>query len=215
MSWKFTRRRLRIVLDGNTLGMEKEVLVSRVEAYKTKSGNTRFVLSRRGRERVHDVQGGDRAAGGGSGGPASADRVPRAAAERVHERATSIASSRSRRREDGNEHREHGRGRLEVAGRKPRPWLVGTAEPDRADPSEGALRPAEAVPGRGRQTDIRRDGEESTRSGRVRCLAPDMARMATAHAARVRSRNPPRYCVRRRNSRVPAGRSGTGHGWGR
>src|SRR6266536_4551990 len=44
MSWKFTRRRLRIGLDGNIVGVEKEVQVARVDAYKTKSGNTRFVL---------------------------------------------------------------------------------------------------------------------------------------------------------------------------
>jgi hypothetical protein len=44
MSWKFTRRRLRNGLDGKALGMEKEVQVERVDAYKTKSGNTRFVL---------------------------------------------------------------------------------------------------------------------------------------------------------------------------
>src|SRR5436190_971005 len=44
MSWKFTRRRLRIGLDGNSPLMEKEVCVARVDAYKTKSGNTRFVL---------------------------------------------------------------------------------------------------------------------------------------------------------------------------
>jgi hypothetical protein len=44
MSWKFTRRRLRNELDGKALGMEKEVQVERVDAYKTKSGNTRFVL---------------------------------------------------------------------------------------------------------------------------------------------------------------------------
>src|SRR5436309_4136153 len=44
MSWKFTRRRLRIGLDGNSPLMEKEVRVERVDAYKTKSGTTRFVL---------------------------------------------------------------------------------------------------------------------------------------------------------------------------
>jgi hypothetical protein len=44
MSWKFTRRRLRNELDGNVRGVEKEVQVERVDAYKTKSGNTRFVL---------------------------------------------------------------------------------------------------------------------------------------------------------------------------
>jgi hypothetical protein len=44
MSWKFTRRRLRNGLDGKDLRVEKEVRVERVEAYKTNSGNTRFVL---------------------------------------------------------------------------------------------------------------------------------------------------------------------------
>jgi hypothetical protein len=44
MSWKFTRRRLRNGLDGKDLRMEKEVRVERVDAYETKSGNTRFVL---------------------------------------------------------------------------------------------------------------------------------------------------------------------------
>jgi hypothetical protein len=44
MSWKFTRRRLRNRLDGKGQGMEKEVRVERVDAYETKSGNTRFVL---------------------------------------------------------------------------------------------------------------------------------------------------------------------------
>ena len=131
--------------------------------------------ARRGRERVHDLQGGDRAASGGGGGPAGADRVPRAAEERVHERLP-----RSRRAARGGRGRGRapgdGRGRLGGGGRS---GAVARrhGRAGEADPGQGALRPAEAVPGRGRRRHPPRRRGVTLRD-KPRCQTPSQVRFA-------------------------------------
>jgi hypothetical protein len=156
MSWKFTRRRLRNGLDGNAFGMEKEVQVERVDAYKTKSGNTRFVLrdgdgdeyttfkediarqavaaeGKRARIEYHEQQRGEFL-------NVYLDRV-----EVVHEA-------------EAEEHRDGDEAAWEVAV-EAAPWLVGTREPKEPIPAKelfARLKPFQEEVAE----DIRRDGEE-------------------------------------------------------
>jgi hypothetical protein len=155
MSWKFTRRRLRIVLDGNTLGMEKEVLVSRVEAYKTKSGNTRFVLrDEEGKEYTTFKEEIARQAVAAEG---------RRARIEFHEQQrngfTNVYLDRVEPLEEAEEgHRDTDEAAWEVAV-EAAPWLVGTAEPDHPIPAKELferLKPFQEEVAE----DIRRDGEE-------------------------------------------------------
>jgi hypothetical protein len=156
MSWKFTRRRLRNELDGKSQGMEKDVRVERVDAYKTKSGNTRFVLrdgdgdeyttfkeeiarqavaaeGKRARIEFHEQQRGEFR-------NVYLDRV-----EVVDEAET-------------EEHRDADEPAWEVAV-EAAPWLLGTSEPDEPIPAKelfARLKPFQEEVAE----DIRRDGEE-------------------------------------------------------
>ena len=129
--------------------MEKEVLVSRVEAYKTKSGNTRFVLrDEDGNEYTTFKEEIARQAVAAEG---------RRARIEFHEQQrngfTNVYLDRVEpleEAEDGNEHRETDEAAWEVAvGSRAMARRHGRARS--ADPSEGAFRAAEAVPGRGRR----------------------------------------------------------------
>jgi len=144
------------VLDGNTFGMEKEVLVSRVEAYKTKSGNTRFVLrDEDGNEYTTFKEEIARQAVAAEG---------RRARIEFHEQQrngfTNIYLDRVEPLEDadGDEHRDTDEAAWEVAV-EAAPWLVGTAEPEHPIPAKelfARLKPFQEEVAE----DIRRDGEE-------------------------------------------------------
>jgi hypothetical protein len=154
MSWKFTRRRLRIRLDGNGLDMEKEVRVSRVDAYKTKSGNTRFVLSdEHGNEYTTFKEAIARQAIAAEG---------RRARIEFHEQErngfTNVYLDGVEPLEDEEEHRDTDEAAWEVAV-EAAPWLVGTSEPSEPIPAKELferLKPFQEEVAE----DIRRDGEE-------------------------------------------------------
>jgi hypothetical protein len=155
MSWKFTRRRLRNELDGNALGMEKEVQVERVDAYKTKSGNTRFVLrDEDGNEYTTFKENIARQAVAAEG---------RRARIEFHEQErngfTNVYLDRVEPLEEANgEHRDTDEAAWEVAV-EATPWLVGTSEPSKPIPAKelfARLKPFQQEVA----DDIRRDGEE-------------------------------------------------------
>src|SRR5438034_1230502 len=129
MSWKFTRRRLRIGLDGNSPLMEKEVRVERVDAYKTKSGTTRFVLrDDEGNEYTTFKEAIARQAVAAEG---------RRARIEFHEQQrngfTNVYLDRVEALEEDEEHRDTDEAAWEVAV-EAAPWLVGTREPDQPIP---------------------------------------------------------------------------------
>jgi hypothetical protein len=155
MSWKFTRRRLRNELDGKALGMEKDVQVERVDAYETKSGNTRFVL--------RDADGDEYATFEEDiARQAMAAEGKRARIE-YHEQQRgeflSLYLDRVEPLEEPNvEHRETDQAAWEVAV-EATPWLVGTRQPDKPIPAKelfARLKPFQEEVAE----DIRRDGEE-------------------------------------------------------
>ena len=206
MSWKFTRRRLRIVLDGNMVGMEKDVLVSRVDAYKTKSGNTRFVLrDEDGNEYTTFKEEIARQAVAAEG---------RRARIEFHEQQrngfTNVYLDRVEPLEEAEEGApRHGRGRVGGGGRggavARRHGRAGSA-----DPSEGALRAAEAVPGRGRRRHPPRRRGVTVRDTpgawhRAQLSGSDAG---TSHGAYRKLAD---GLVRRLSATCPA--SDAGHGW--
>ena len=155
MSWKFTRRRLRIVLDGNSVLMEKDVRVQRVDAYKTKSGNTRFVLrDDEGDEYTTFKEDIARQAVAAEGKRARIEYH-----EQQREQFTNVYLDRVEVLEDeADEHRDGDEAAWEVAV-EAAPWLVGTAEPDKPIPAKELfekLKPFQEEVAE----DIRRDGEE-------------------------------------------------------
>jgi hypothetical protein len=154
MSWKFTRGRLRIGLDGNGPGMEKDVRVTRVDAYKTKSGNTRFVLrDEEGNEYTTFKEAIARQAVAAEG---------RRARIEFHEQErngfTNVYLDGVEPLEDEEEHRDTDEAAWEVAV-EAAPWLVGTSEPNEPIPAKELferLKPFQEEVAE----DIRRDGEE-------------------------------------------------------
>jgi hypothetical protein len=155
MSWKFTRRRLRIRLDGKALGMEKEVRVTRVDAYKTRSGNTRFVLrDDDGNEYTTFKEDIARQAVAAEGMRARIEFH-----EQERNGFTNVYLDRVELLEEGDEeHRETDEAAWEVAV-EAAPWLVGTSEPNEPIPAKELferLKPFQEEVAE----DIRRDGEE-------------------------------------------------------
>jgi hypothetical protein len=154
ISWKFTRGRLRIGLDGNGPGMEKDVRVARVDAYKTRSGNTRFVLrDEEGNEYTTFKEAIARQAVAAEG---------RRARIEFHEQErngfTNVYLDGVEPLEDEEEHRDTDEAAWEVAV-EAAPWLVGTSEPNEPIPAKELferLKPFQEEVAE----DIRRDGEE-------------------------------------------------------
>ena len=135
--------------------MEKEVCVARVDAYKTKSGNTRFVLREdEGNEYTTFREAIARQAVAAEG---------RRARIEFHEQQrngfTNIYLDRVEPlEEDDGEHRDTDEAAWEVAV-EAAPWLVGTREPDQPIPAKELfqrLKPFQEEVAE----DIRRDGEE-------------------------------------------------------
>ena len=135
--------------------MEKEVMVASVDAYKTKSGNTRFVLrDDNGDEYTTFKEDIARQAVAAEG---------RRARIQYHEQQrngfTNIYLDRVEPLEEPNgEHRETVEAAWEVAV-EATPWLVGTREPDKPIPAKqlfARLKPFQEEVAE----DIRRDGEE-------------------------------------------------------
>jgi hypothetical protein len=155
MSWKFTRRRLRNELDGKVFGMEKEVQVERVDAYKTKSGNTRFVLrDADGAEYTTFKEDIARQAVAAEGKRA---RIEYHEQQRGEYRNVYLDRVEPLEEIDG-EHRDTDEAAWEVAV-EAAPWLVGTSEPDEPIPARelfARLKPFQQEVAE----DIRRDGEE-------------------------------------------------------
>jgi hypothetical protein len=157
MSWKFTRRRLRIGLDGKDAFMEKEVQVARVDAYQTKSGNTRFVLrDDDGNEYTTFKEDIARQAVAAEGSRARIEFH-----EQQRNGFTNVYLDRVEpldQPEGDAEHRETDGAAWEVAV-EAAPWLVGTSEPREPIPAKelfARLKPFQAEVA----DDIRRDGEE-------------------------------------------------------
>jgi hypothetical protein len=155
MSWKFTRRRLRIVLDGNIEGMEKEVHVARVDAYKTKSGNTRFVL----RDDDGDEYTTFKEAIARQAVAAEGRRARIEFHEQERNGFTNVyLDGVEPLEEEEEEHRDTDEAAWEVAV-EAAPWLVGTSEPTEPIPAKelfARLKPFQEEVAE----DIRRDGEE-------------------------------------------------------
>ena len=134
--------------------MEKEVRVSRVDAYKTKSGNTRFVLSdEHGNEYTTFKEAIARQAIAAEG---------RRARIEFHEQErngfTNVYLDRVEPLEEEEEHRDTDEAAWEVAV-EAAPWLVGTSEPSEPIPAKELferLKPFQEEVAE----DIRRDGEE-------------------------------------------------------
>jgi hypothetical protein len=157
MSWKFTRRRLRNELDGNVPGMEKEVQVERVDAYKTKSGNTRFVLrDADGDEYTTFKEDIARQAVAAEGKRA---RIEYHEQQRGEFRNVYLDRVEVLEETNGDlDHRETDEAAWEVAV-EAAPWLVGTREPKEPIPARelfARLKPFQEEVAE----DIRRDGEE-------------------------------------------------------
>jgi hypothetical protein len=156
MSWKFTRRRLRNELDGNVPGMEKDVEVERVDAYKTKSGNTRFVLrDSEGNEYTTFKEGIARQAVAAEGKRA---RIEYHEQQRGQFRNVYLDGVETIEEDVESEHRETDEAAWEVAV-EAAPWLVGTSEPDKPIAAKelfARLKPFQEEVAE----DIRRDGEE-------------------------------------------------------
>jgi hypothetical protein len=153
--WKFTRRRLRNGLDGKGLGVEKEVQVERVDAYKTKSGNTRFVLrDGDGNEYTTFKENIARQAVAAEGKRARIEFH-----EQQRNGYTNVYLDRVEPLEEPDgEHRETDQAAWEVAV-EAAPWLVGTRQPDKPIAARelfARLKPFQEEVAE----DIRRDGEE-------------------------------------------------------
>src|SRR3954469_17014419 len=133
ISWKFTRRRLRIGLDGKDAFMEKEVQVARVDAYQTKSGNTRFVLrDDDGNEYTTFKEDIARHAVAAEGKRARIEFH-----EQQRNGFTNVYLDRVEPLEEAEEeHRDTDEAAWEVAV-EAAPWLVGTAEAAPPVPAEG------------------------------------------------------------------------------
>jgi hypothetical protein len=136
--------------------MEREVQVTRVDAYKTKSGNTRFVLSDEdGNEYTTFKENIARQAVGAEG---------RRARIEFHEQErngfTNVYLDRVELLEDGEaeEHRDTDEAAWEVAV-EAAPWLVGTSEPTKAIPAKELFKRLKPFQEEVAE-DIRRDGEE-------------------------------------------------------
>jgi hypothetical protein len=155
ISWKFTRRRLRIVLDGNSRLVEKEVQVARVDAYKTRSGNTRFVLrDEDGNEYTTFKEDIARQAVAAEG---------RRARIEFHEQQrngfTNVYLDRVDPLDEAEDrHRDTDEAAWEVAV-EAAPWLVGTAEPEQPIPAKELFKRLKPFQEEVAE-DIRRDGEE-------------------------------------------------------
>jgi hypothetical protein len=143
------------VLDGNSRLVEKEVQVTRVDAYKTRSGNTRFVLrDQDGKEYTTFKEDIARQAVAAEG---------RRARIEFHEQQrngfTNVYLDRVEPLDDAEEeHRDTDEAAWEVAV-EAAPWLVGTAEPQQPIPAKELferLKPFQEEVAE----DIRRDGEE-------------------------------------------------------
>jgi hypothetical protein len=136
--------------------MEKEVFVSRVDAYKTKSGNTRFVLrDEDGNEYTTFKEDIARQAVAAEGRRARIEFH-----EQQRDRFTNVYLDRVEPLEDDEEegHRETDEAAWEVAV-EAAPWLVGTSEPNEPIPAKELferLKPFQEEVAE----DIRRDGEE-------------------------------------------------------
>ena len=135
--------------------MEKEVCVARVDAYKTKSGNTRFVLREdEGNEYTTFREAIARQAVAAEG---------RRARIEFHEQQRNgftnvYLDGVEPLEEDNGEHRDADEAAWEVAV-EAAPWLVGTREPDQPIPAKELfqrLKPFQEEVAE----DIRRDGEE-------------------------------------------------------
>jgi hypothetical protein len=143
------------VLDGNSRLVEKEVQVARVDAYKTRSGNTRFVLrDQDGNEYTTFKEDIARQAVAAEG---------RHARIEFHEQQrngfTNVYLDRVEPLDEAeDEHRDTDEAAWEVAV-EAAPWLVGTAEPQQPIPAKELferLKPFQEEVAE----DIRRDGEE-------------------------------------------------------
>ncbi len=134
--------------------MEKEVRVTRVDAYKTKSGNTRFVLrDEDGNEYTTFKEAIAREAVAAEG---------RRARIEFHEQErngfTNVYLDGVEILDEEEEHRDGDEAAWEVAV-EAAPWLVGTGEPDKPIPARElfeTLKPFQEQVAE----DIRRDGEE-------------------------------------------------------
>ena len=135
--------------------MEKEVQVERVDAYKTKSGNTRFVLrDADGDEYTTFKEDIARQAVAAEGKRA---RIEYHEQQRGEFRNVYLDRVEPLEEADG-EHRDTDKAAWEVAV-EAAPWLVGTSEPDEPIPAEelfARLKPFQEEVAE----DIRRDGEE-------------------------------------------------------
>jgi hypothetical protein len=135
--------------------MEKEVHVERVDAYKTKSGNTRFVLrDEEGNEYTTFKEDIARQAVAAEGQRARIEYH-----EQQRGQFTNVYLDRVEplEEEDG-EHRDTDEAAWEVAV-EAAPWLVGTSKPDEPIPAKelfARLKPFQQEVAE----DIRRDGEE-------------------------------------------------------
>ena len=135
--------------------MEKEVHVTRVDAYKTKSGNTRFVLrDEDGNEYTTFKEDIARQAVAAEGKRARIEYH-----EQQRDQFTNVYLDRVDPLEaDEEEHRETDEAAWEVAV-EAAPWLVGTSEPTKPIPAKelfARLKPFQEEVAE----DIRRDGEE-------------------------------------------------------
>jgi hypothetical protein len=136
--------------------MEKDVQVTRVDAYKTKSGNTRFVLrDEDGNEYTTFKEDIARQAVAAEGRRA---RIEFHEQERNGFTNVYLDRVELREQEHDEEHRETDEAAWEVAV-EAAPWLVGTSEPAKAIPAKELferLKPFQEEVAE----DIRRDGEE-------------------------------------------------------
>jgi hypothetical protein len=135
--------------------MEKEVQVERVDAYKTKSGNTRFVLrDEDGNEYTTFKEDIARQAVAAEGKRAKIEFH-----EQQRNGFTNVYLDRVEPLEETNgEHRDTDEAAWEVAV-EATPWLVGTSEPSKPIPAKelfARLKPFQEEVAE----DIRRDGEE-------------------------------------------------------
>jgi hypothetical protein len=134
--------------------MEKEIHVASVDAYKTKSGNTRFVLrDDDGNEYTTFKEAIARQAVAAEG---------RRARIEFHEQQrngfTNVYLDRVEVIEDEEEHRDGDEAAWEVAV-EAAPWLVGTSEPDKPVPARELFEKLKPFQEQVAE-DIRRDGEE-------------------------------------------------------
>lgn len=136
--------------------MEKEVRVARVDAYKTKSGNTRFVL----RDEDGDEYTTFKEAIAREAVAAEGRRARIEFHEQQRNGFTNVYLDRVEVLEDDDEadHRDTDEAAWEVAV-EAAPWLVGTSEPDKPIAAKelfARLKPFQEEVAE----DIRRDGEE-------------------------------------------------------